>query len=136
MLDKPAIEYAIWRVESSSAMLSRNAAARIALRASDLEMDRNYLGMALHNERNDMTGSLDEINLETMESMTQRLRGTGGGAQADAVITAIKAIKGAAGMLDADNRATALYHLAVALSGESSAVDTIVLTAGLFETSC
>jgi hypothetical protein len=83
-----------------------------------------------------MNAKVNEIKIETLESMAKRLRGTGGGAQAEAVIEAIKAINGAAGILDVNNRTTAIYHLAVALSGDARAGDTILLTAGLFDTAC
>lgn len=65
------------------------------------------------------------MEFESMEQMVKRLAGTGGGAQAKAVLDAIKAIKKAPGMLDAANRSAALYHLAVALSGEDNAASTI-----------
>lgn len=82
-----------------------------------------------------MNNNLDEIELETMEDMAKRLNGTSGGEQAKAVIKAINAIKGARGTLDEINRGTALYHLAVALSGETHAIDTIVATAEMFNQS-
>lgn len=68
---------------------------------------------------------------ESMDSIAQRLAGTGGGSQAKAVIEAIKLIQEAPGMLDAENRAAALYHLAVALSGKNHAESTIEATACL-----
>lgn len=79
--------------------------------------------------------SVDEISMdkiETMEQMTKCLRGTSGGAQAKAVAAAIRAINKAPGMLDAENRALALFHLSVALSGRDSAARTLGLSAGLF----
>jgi len=69
------------------------------------------------------------MEIETMEGMAKRLRGTGGGEQAEAVIKAIKAINSASGMLDAKNRTTALYHLAIALAGPRHAVTTILTAA-------
>ena len=63
--------------------------------------------------------------IESMESMEKRLAGTGGGSQATAVRSAIMEISGAPGMLDKENRAVALYHLAVALSGESRAAESL-----------
>lgn len=67
-----------------------------------------------------------ELEVETMENMAKRLRGTGGGDQAKAVMKAIKAINSAPGMLDAKNRTAALYHLSRAISGPDRAVDTIL----------
>lgn len=69
------------------------------------------------------------VEFESMESMAKRLAGTGGGAQAKAVIAAINAIRKAEGTLDADNRMTAIYHLAVALAGNNHAESTIENTA-------
>lgn len=71
------------------------------------------------------------IEVESMEAMVQRLYGCGGGEQAKAVVKAIKAINAAQGMLDAENRVTALFHLSAALGGQSRAVDTIRLAAEL-----
>ena len=51
---------------------------------------------------------------ETMESMYSRLKGTGEGAQAEAVISSIKLIRKAPGVLDSTNVAVALYHIAIA----------------------
>lgn len=82
-----------------------------------------------------MNNNLNEIELETMEAMAARLSGTGGGAQAEAVIKAILLIKRAPGMLDAGNRTAALYHLAVALSGEAHAAETILFAAAQFDAS-
>ncbi len=78
---------------------------------------------------------MDELKIEMMGKMAQRLRGTGGGAQAEAVIKAIATIKSSPGMLDAGNRATAIYHLSVALSGEAHAVETIINTAAMLDSS-
>jgi hypothetical protein len=58
---------------------------------------------------------------ETMESMYSRLKGTGGGAQAEAVISSIKLIRKAHGVLDSTNVAVALYHIAIALVGNERA---------------
>lgn len=65
------------------------------------------------------------IEFESMESMADRLAGKGGGSQANSVIEAAKLIKSAPGMLDAGNRAAAIYYLAVALAGEDHASSTI-----------
>lgn len=70
---------------------------------------------------------------ESMDSMAKRLSGTGGGAQAKAVIDAIEIIRKAPGMLDAENRTTALYHLAIALAGKNHAKSTIETTALLMK---
>ena len=63
--------------------------------------------------------------LESMQEMAARLHGTGGGDQANAVIEAIGLIRAAPGILDANNRTTALWHLATALSGVRNAAQTI-----------
>lgn len=65
--------------------------------------------------------AIEIFEVETMEDMAKRLAGTGGGEQAKAVIEAIKGIRKAAGQLDAENTATALYHLAAALSNRDHA---------------
>ena len=69
------------------------------------------------------------MEFESLESMSQRLAGTGGGSQVKAVMEAVSLIRSAPGMLDAENRAAALYHLAVALAGKNHAVSTIENTA-------
>lgn len=61
------------------------------------------------------------VEIESMEEMAKRLRNCGSGAQARAVKNAVRAIRRAGGCLDEDNGATALYHLAIALSGRSHA---------------
>ena len=68
---------------------------------------------------------------ESMEEMVVRLRGTSGSAQASAVVTSIKMIDGAAGVLDSTNAQAALYHLAVALVGQDHAAGLIENTAFL-----
>lgn len=57
------------------------------------------------------------FEFESMADMTKRLAGSGAGAQANAVLQAIQQIQAAPGVLDELNRAAALYHLAVALTG-------------------
>lgn len=61
-------------------------------------------------------------NLESMEHMAARLRGTGGGEQANAVIDAGELINKAGGELDNRNAVSAIFHLAVALVGEKRAL--------------
>lgn len=64
--------------------------------------------------------------IETMEEMITRLGGSGAAAQAKAVAKSIELINKAPGMLDSENRQTALYHLAVALSGSAHADTTVI----------
>lgn len=64
-------------------------------------------------------------HLESMHEMAERLHGTGGGEQANAVSEAIRIIRAAPGILDANNRTTALWHLAAALSGVRRAAQAI-----------
>ena len=73
----------------------------------------------------------DVIELESMQDMVRRLAGSGSGAQAKAVLKGIEAINSASGMLDEQNRATALVHLAVALSGKDHAATTLEAAAFL-----
>lgn len=67
--------------------------------------------------------------IETMEEMLARLGQSGAAEQAKAVIKSIKLINQASGMLDERNRKIALYHLSVAISGEYSAITTLLNTA-------
>lgn len=55
--------------------------------------------------------------VETMDEMIKRLGDCGGGAQVKAVKKGIDAINKASGMLDPEERATALYWVAAALAG-------------------
>ncbi|BBB64221.1 hypothetical protein UNDKW_5948 (plasmid) [Undibacterium sp. KW1] len=62
-------------------------------------------------------------NIESMQEMKKRLGDSGAAGQVNAVIAAIAAINRASGQLDQGNRATALFHLAAALTGtQESAV--------------
>ena len=95
----------------------------------------DLLAIARHGSTNNSKGVTEMselLEIETMEMMAQRLYGTSGGCQANAVIEAIKLINTAPGMLDADNRNTALYHLAAALGGKSRAVESLVGAAYFF----
>lgn len=66
------------------------------------------------------------VNIESMQEMKNRLGDSGSSGQVKAVIDAINAINKAEGWLDKGNRATALFHLAVALSGtQKSAIATL-----------
>lgn len=65
------------------------------------------------------------MKFETMEQMAKRLYGCSSSGQVFALIEAIKAINTSAGCLEEQNRATAIYHLAVALGGEGHAQSTI-----------
>lgn len=56
-------------------------------------------------------------HIESMQTMKSRLGDSGASGQVKAVIAAIAAINKAAGQLDQGNRATALFHLAAALTG-------------------
>jgi hypothetical protein len=76
--------------------------------------------------------SYSELQVESMEEMAKRLHGCGSAEQVKAVIKAIKGINRAGGALDARNRSTALYHLAVALAGDYWAIETISDTAARF----
>jgi hypothetical protein len=62
---------------------------------------------------------------EPMAELVKRLSGSDASAQAKAVVEAIKLIESAPGYLDQHNRATALYHLSVALSGRDHAAETL-----------
>lgn len=64
-------------------------------------------------------------DIEPILNMVNRLRGTGGGEQVKAVADAIRIIQAAPGMLDMNNRITAIWHLTVALAGESRAKETL-----------
>jgi hypothetical protein len=68
---------------------------------------------------------MNKFEIETMEEMEKRLAGSGACAQVREVIKAIIAIKSAPGMLDPENRSTALYHLACALGGKSRAMSSL-----------
>lgn len=70
---------------------------------------------------------------EKMEHMAERLNGTGGGSQANAVIAAINLIRTAPGRLDKVNAESAILQLAEALVGKDHCADLIVRTAQLFE---
>jgi hypothetical protein len=63
--------------------------------------------------------------VETMDEMLKRLGGSDAGGQAKAVVKAIALIDAAPGWLDESNRAIALYHFAVALSGRDYAFPTL-----------
>lgn len=64
--------------------------------------------------------------IESMQEMKNRLGDSGASGQVKAVIAAISAINKAPGVLDQRNRATALFHLAVAITGtEESAVSAL-----------
>lgn len=65
-------------------------------------------------------------HIESMQEMKNRLGHSGSSGQVKAVIDAINAINKAEGWLDQENRATALFHLAVALGGtKQSAIATL-----------
>jgi hypothetical protein len=75
------------------------------------------------------------MQVESMENMMARLRGTGGGSQAEAVIRAADQIRQTPGMLDANNAVAALVHIAVALVGERKAGNLILSAAEQLELS-
>lgn len=56
-------------------------------------------------------------HIESMQEMRNRLGDSGASGQVKAVIAAIAVINKAGGQLDQGNRATALFHLAAALTG-------------------
>jgi hypothetical protein len=60
-------------------------------------------------------------HIETMQEMKKRVGRSDAAGQINAVIAAIAAINKASGYLDEDNRATALFHLSVALAGPHAA---------------
>ena len=65
------------------------------------------------------------MEVESMENMVTRLRGTGAGSQAEAVIRAADQIRLAPGRLDASNAVAALHYLAAALVGDRKASNLI-----------
>ncbi|ALS68372.1 hypothetical protein [Pandoraea apista] len=69
--------------------------------------------------------------IESMESMVERLGSSGSSEQAKAVVKGIALIRAASGMLDSNNRAVALFHVAVALSGREHAASTLETAAFL-----
>jgi hypothetical protein len=69
------------------------------------------------------------MEIEALKEIQARLGNSGAASQVKAVMASIKLINQTEGMLDAGNRATALYHLSVALSGKDRAVSTLVDTA-------
>ena len=66
---------------------------------------------------------------ESIKSMAKRLDGTGGGAQALAVLSCISLIRETRGTLDTVNAASAIVHLADALVGRERGADLIIQTA-------
>lgn len=74
-----------------------------------------------------------KFEIESMENMCSRLRGTGGGEAAAAVAKAIKTIEPHGGRLDSMNRAAVLVHLAVALAGKEYAASALLDAAAIVE---
>lgn len=62
-------------------------------------------------------------HIESMEEMRARVGASSARGQIEAVIAAIAQIKKASGQLDQGNRATALFHLAAALTGTQESAE-------------
>ena len=71
-------------------------------------------------------------HIEPMQEMKKRLGDSGASGQVKAVIAAIAAINGASGQLDQINRATALFHIAAALTGTKVSAASALADAAFF----